>query len=80
MCGRWFCVACVTFGLTAIEIPDMIALSSGAPGHDHALLELIIFGSLGVSFVVILAFVVPATFQMFNLVTSVEGFKQERAI
>jgi len=77
--NTWFLIAGCTFCFTSIVFPDMASLSSAAP-HPDAMTEFLVYGAMGMSFVLMLIFVIPPTFAMFNLVTSIEGFKQDWAI
>ena len=77
--STWFCVAAVTFCLTSIVFPCIAALTNGSAGPP-VVTETIIFGFMGASFLIVLIFVVPPTFEIFNLITSIEGMKNEGAL
>ncbi len=77
--NMWFCIAAVTFCFTSIVFPDLAAVAAGTASAD-AKLELVIFGAMGASFTFLLACVVPPTFSMFNVLTSIEGMKSDDAL
>lgn len=59
--------------------PDLIALAHHGPAHGVGG-ETAVYGFMGASFIALLVFVTPPTFDTFNVVTSIEGFAQDWAI
>lgn len=77
--NTWLLITGSTFCFNTMLSADITAMLKGTAG-TAAWNETLVYGGMGISFILLLIFVIPATFTLYTLVTSIEGFKKDWAI